>query len=500
MLKLLRKQKFAKKIFYLLAIIIVPSFILWGSATAIRDRNEKGTAGYAGKIFNKKVSFEEYLSALHAWRNELRMRFGAQANQAETLLDSNESTWDKLILLYEAKRLKIKVSNDELTVYVTSLPFLQREGIFSPELYDLFLKYSLGTPARIFEEQIRDSLKIQRLFDLVTNDAAISDTEVKDRYKQENEQIKVKYVAVFSKDLENEITVNDVELNDYYEKNKEALKIPIQINLKYAGSEFPDQATEEQKQDTLKKVIQIQEAANKSSDLAAAAEGLGLQIKETGFFSLGEAIPGVELPIQNTIVLFNLKENQASNIMQTPQGIYIFRLKEKRIDYIPSFEEAKERVKNKLVKEKAKQLAKSKIEGYSSKINSEKQSNPNLSLVEIANKLNLAIPETDFFTRKTYPQELEESDSLIQAAFNLSEGEISQPVELEQGYVLMARTEFKPIDEEKFQKDKEDFKKALLEEKKNNIFDEYFAKLKSQAHLLDYVSTQQTKVVPTKSN
>lgn len=500
MLKLLRKQKFAKKIFYLLAIIIVPSFILWGSATVIRDRNEKGPKGYAGKIFGKKVSFEKYLGALHAWRNELRMRFGNQAMQAETLLDSNESVWDKLILLAEAKRLKIKVDNNELTSYITSLPFLQRDGRFNPELYNLFLKYSLGTPPRIFEEQIRDSLKIQKIFDFVTDDILASETEVKNRYKQENEQIKLRYIAVLSEDLKNMVKVKEDELKDYYEKNKDTFKIPIQINLSYIGIEYPEGATDEQKEEIQKKIAEAHEAVSESNDLATTKEDLDLQTKSTGFFALGEIMPEVKMPPQDNIVLFNLKEDRISNIMQTSRGAYIFQLKEKRIDHIPEFEEVKERVTSRITEEKAKELAKSIIDTYYSEVKSEKELNPDSNIKDIANKLNLPTKETEFFTRNSYPQDLGESEDLSNVVFELEKGEISQPVELPQGYFIVERTEFKPIDEEDFQNDKEIFEKVVLEEKKNKSFEDYFTKLKDQSQLVDYVSMQQNKVVPTNSN
>ena len=53
MLKLLRNKKTAKKIWIVLAIIILPAFIFWGFGGAMRDKNEKG---YIGKISGKKIS------------------------------------------------------------------------------------------------------------------------------------------------------------------------------------------------------------------------------------------------------------------------------------------------------------------------------------------------------------------------------------------------------------------------------------------------------------
>jgi len=72
MLKILRKRKVAKKIFYFLAIVIVPAFVLWGSSSVIRNKDEKG---YAGEIFGKKVSFNQYAHARQGWRVQLQLQY-----------------------------------------------------------------------------------------------------------------------------------------------------------------------------------------------------------------------------------------------------------------------------------------------------------------------------------------------------------------------------------------------------------------------------------------
>jgi parvulin-like peptidyl-prolyl isomerase len=487
MLKLLRKQKNAKKIFYVLAIIIVPSFILWGSATVIKDNDSKG---YAGKIFGKKVSFEQYMNALSAWRNQLVMKFGDQARQLENILDSNQAVWEKLILLQEAKRLKIKISNEELTQYITSIPFLQKNGVFEPESYELFLKYSLSTPPRVFEEQIREALMAQKLFDFVTDDVQVADDEVKEKYKQQNEQIKVKYIAVLSKDLESQVTSSEPEQIEYYEKQKDGFIVPIEINLNYAFINYPDNATEEQKSDIEKRIRQLRDSVKSSKNFKDLQEKHGLQIKETGFFILGDSILEIAITPKELVELFNFKQGEISDIFQTPKGPYIFELKEKRTNYLPPFQEVKEKVLAGLTKIKSKELAKSKIEQYYSKVKAEKESKPESSLSKILDKMNLAVKETDLFNRSKPPFEVDDPSAFNQIAFNLKTGEISGVIELNEGYCIVELLDYKPINEEEFQKEKENLRKAILEEKKDKAFEGYFIKLKEKANLTDYISSQ----------
>lgn len=50
-LKLLRNKKVSKKIFYVLAAIIIPAFVVWGSASVM---NKDKTPNIAGRISAKR--------------------------------------------------------------------------------------------------------------------------------------------------------------------------------------------------------------------------------------------------------------------------------------------------------------------------------------------------------------------------------------------------------------------------------------------------------------
>ncbi|MDD5006214.1 MAG: SurA N-terminal domain-containing protein [Candidatus Omnitrophica bacterium] len=499
MLKFLRKQKVAKRIFYALAIIIVPSFILWGSATVIRDRNAKG---YAGIVFGKKISYDEYRSTLQTWRNQLKIKFGDKANQIEKILDGNQAVWDRLIMRYGIKRMNIRISNDELTNYITSLPFLQKDGVFDPQLYELFLRYSLNTPARIFEEEVRENLKFQKLFNQVTQDIQVTEEEIKNRYIEDNEQIKVKYVCVLYKDVAREVNLTEDELKGYYDKNKTEFTIPIQADLNCIGIDLPQDATEAQKKEASEKMEAARLFLGEGNDLPKAEDKFGLKTQETGFFSLGDPLPGFDnwLPL-DFADLFNLKEKEFTDVMQTPRGPYIFQLKEKRLDYTPSFEELKGKIKKILTAEKARELAKTKMDNYYSQITTKIKENSNPDLIKIADSLSLPVKETDLFSRYTAVPEIGAFENFNEAACNLKEGQISEITELPQGYfVVILISQRKPIDEEKFKKEKEAVQQELLRDKKAKVFDEFFASIRSRANPKDFIGPQEKPNSPTKSN
>ena len=52
MLKILRNKKTAKKVWIVLAIIIIPAFALWGFGSSSHSRQENATAG---RIFGRRM-------------------------------------------------------------------------------------------------------------------------------------------------------------------------------------------------------------------------------------------------------------------------------------------------------------------------------------------------------------------------------------------------------------------------------------------------------------
>ena len=80
MLKNLRKKKMAKFIWIILAIIVIPAFVLWGSSGTTRSKEE---STYLGKIFGKKVTLLELQDAISAVRNQVIMEYGDNSAEIE---------------------------------------------------------------------------------------------------------------------------------------------------------------------------------------------------------------------------------------------------------------------------------------------------------------------------------------------------------------------------------------------------------------------------------
>jgi hypothetical protein len=179
MLKLLRNKKLAKKIWITMAILILPAFLFWGFGSAMRNRNEEG---FAGQIFGKKITNEEYKGAIEAVRNIAIMRYGENFSETEKQINLKSQAWERLIFLHEARASKIKASDREVIELIESYPFFQNKGVFDNRIYSEITQYVFHTQPRVFEEQVRENIIISKLYDQVIDKVAVDDKEIREAY------------------------------------------------------------------------------------------------------------------------------------------------------------------------------------------------------------------------------------------------------------------------------------------------------------------------------
>lgn len=276
MLKQLRNKKTAKRILWTLAIIIIPPFVFWGAGGLLKEKRE---INYAGKIFGRKIGFSEYRNSYLAVRNQWVLRYGEENfEKLEKYLGLSQQAWERLILLYETDKRRLKIKDSEVISTIEKMPIFQKNNLFDQKVYDYVLRYILRTPARLFEENIRDGLKISKLYEEVTAEINASDQELETEYKKENEQVKVEYALVSS------------------DKEK-AYKILAQIKAS--------------------------RAKNPKESFAGLTKSLGLEIKETPLFKRNDPIEGIGKAEEFANIAFGTLENNISEVIEADKNFYI---------------------------------------------------------------------------------------------------------------------------------------------------------------------------------
>lgn len=471
MFKIIRKKTVAKFTLWFL----IATFVIWGGGTAVTRRKTGGDS--AGSIFGKKVSWELYSKNLFAVRTQGMMRYGDRFKEVESLLGLEDQAWDRLILLFEAKRKRISTSDKEIIETMQKMPIFQKTGVFDNRTYQTLLQYALGIEARQFEEQMRDTITITKLIQKITDEVALSDEQIRQFYLKTNQKVSISYILVEPKEFISQINPAQDELKGFYEKNKETFQKPQQANVQYIGINFSDIEANIAEEIADK----ISKALKETPDFEKISKDYPVIIKETGFFTSQDMIPEIGFSYPFINAAFSLKENEISEAVKTQKGIYFLKLKETKQSYIMSFDEAKDSVKDIFVQNEAEALAKKTAEDLNNKIKEMALSNPKIILKEIAASLNKQLKTAEEITASSYIEGLGQTEEFIDVISNLKVGQISDVVKTQKGFCVLTVDKFEPIDEEKFNKEKETFKTQMVSQKKIEHFNNWFENLKNTA-------------------
>lgn len=468
LLKFFRKRKNMKRIMWGLAILIIPAFVIWGAGAGGKNKGDR--PDYAGKLFGKKVSYEDYYNMWNVARDYAVKSYGNNV-PGEVI---NQMAWSRIILIEEAKRERLAVPDKEVVEKLTSFPAFQRNGSFDRRLY----KSMLQDTARAFEEKLRDDLLISKLKDKITSGIRINDEDVKKEYIKKYEKIKSSFLFIPFSDYEKDARYNDPDLINFYEQNKEIFKKDEQANIRYIEILLSNHNAEEL-------AYKILDQVNMKKNLEEPARVNSLEIKETGFFSANEEIPSIGWSYDFAKRGFELQKGEINNMLvKTDKALYLIQLKEKKPPYIPDYAEVKDAVKKEFIKEESIKLSQKKSEKIYLDITNGIKANE--ALEDAVKKYGIKTRQTDFIARDDYIPEIGPAREFIEAAGSTEIGVISKPFKTLQGWVMLEPLEVKPIDEVKFIEEKDKFKETLLANKKEEAFNKYFQDLVKRADFVSY--------------
>ena len=487
MLKLLRKKGVAKKVLWVVAIIIILSFGFFGSAYLIRDMRH---TQYAGKIFGKKVSTDDFGKAFETTRVQAIIRYGDNYNKVLPFINLDRETWDRIMLLHEVNKKKIQVSDQEVVEAVQAFPFFQKDKKFNNSLYTDMLRYVFRLEAREFEEMMREQLRLTKLFDEITGNITLTEDEILERFKKENEKIVVSYILVKPESFKDQVGYDEEKVKAYFEKNKLDFMVPPSINAQYIQLNFPKDADDQIKASLKKQADEItQLVLSKGATLQEAAAKNNLEVKTTGFISQEAPKPELGWSFEMLQKILQLEVNQIDGPFETPNGLAIVQLTEKRDATIPSYEEVKDKVKEAYILSEAKEIAQKKADENLTAIRNEMVKDPQKDFAATTQALDLPVSKTPLFSRGQYLPEIGISSNFDEAAFGLSkEDKVSAVVSTDAGYCILHLDEVVPINKEEFEKKREEIVKALTNERKNTLFNDYLTKLRLEAHIEDNIS------------
>lgn len=507
MLKLLRKKGVMKRLIWVIAILIIISFGVLGTAYLITDIRQ--TISHAGKIFGKKISFEQWRETYEEVRVQNVIQYGDKFNQVRQHLDLDKETWDRLLMLKEADRRDITTSDAEVVDEIENYPFFQRNGQFDTLLYNDILRFVFRIRPPEFEESVRHNLQIEKLTDQVTSDISISEDELFEKYNDKHEKAQVSYALFSAKQYLPQAEFDQSKALAYYENNKDTFRVDDSINVDYVYLPFPvspPQPPQEENGDTpLEEAMQTEQeretaatkaqadalyqALQENPDLTSFAENANLTVEKTGHFTMNQPNLSVGWSFQLLTQLFKEEQGFIPAPIETPEGIYIVQLADKRPSHIPPFENVVERVRGTVLRQAADEIAKKKAKEYRTIIKSKMDATMDDNFDDVVKELGLEVYQTPAFIRGQYLPKIGISGDFSDAAFGLADGKnLSDVVKTSAGYAILHLDNYTPADKTKFEEEKMMFQRELLAKERQEKISEFLTRLRIDSKMVDNIA------------
>jgi peptidyl-prolyl cis-trans isomerase D len=452
-------------------ILVAISFISWGGYSFFREKK----VTYAAQVNGVTIGSREYYDALQnqikQYREALGPSFSDKMVEELHLKDKIlDDLIDKILILQEAKRLGLSVSDEELRDAIESTPAFQENGQFDNRKYQWILRSNHMTPEE-FEQGQRENLLISKVVSLMkANEGKVSDEEVLDTYLFENERINLVFLKIFPDSLKSQVHANEVEIKDYYEKHQEEFRIPTLVQIQYLlfrPSDFErkvqvslDEAKRfyDSQKDTFgipkqvrvrdilirvdpqdasdkieakkKKAEEILEKAKKIKDFASLAK----QYSEAENASKGGDLGWVQrgmLGEQLESILFKMKAGDLSAVLAARDGFHIFKVEEVKEEKVKSFDAVKDQILGTLEKQKAQTEASRKADDAFYALFK------NRDLEGYSKEKDIPIRITGFIKEGDEIPEIGKSPLFYSSASSLRLGEISPVVSIPPNFYIL---------------------------------------------------------------
>lgn len=229
MLKSMRKnlKSLAPTLWFVIIAFIISIFAVWGGAGRLGESRGENVIV---KVGDRKIKADEYVESLRARLQTMQQEF--QELNAEFIQQLNiprqvqEQLIQKAVLLQFAEKMRLEATNEEIRKQIMNLPVFQREGQFvGYDEYEKILEWN-RIPLAQFEEGLRDDVLVQKTVDLITAGITVTNDEMWDHYKENNEHARLEYLIIDASDRELDREPTEEELKDYFGEHRGDYNLP----------------------------------------------------------------------------------------------------------------------------------------------------------------------------------------------------------------------------------------------------------------------------------
>ena len=198
------------------------------------------TSDAVATVQGRPISVSNFTRAYNAQMAQFRNAYGGNMSPAmlrQLGMDRQvlQQMIDQEAVLAEATRLGISATDAEVRERIVSIPAFQENGQFIGEQrYRQLLR--LQRPpitAAQFEDEIRNSVILDKMRATLTEWITVSETEADAEYRRRNEKVSLELVSFPSVSFLDQVQVTDAEVAAFFEKGKETYRIGERRKVRY---------------------------------------------------------------------------------------------------------------------------------------------------------------------------------------------------------------------------------------------------------------------------
>jgi peptidyl-prolyl cis-trans isomerase D len=398
---------------------------------------------------------------------------------------------------YEAKRLSMEVTPQEERDRIQQiLPEAFSGSTWLKDQYATEVQMRTRMTVPDFEAALRQGMLAEKFQHLVTDGMMVSPAEVEQDFRRRNDKVAIQYVLIKPADLAASVHPSDDELAAYFKKNLAKYQVPEKRSAQYALLDLAKlraqtHPTEEALRAYYKDHIDDYKVQNsvhaehilfktvgktdaEVAEIRQKAEDVLKQVKKGANFEdlakkyseddgskakggdLGWIVEGQTVP-EFQQAAFSLPKGATSDLVKTQYGFHIIKVLDRQTAHTKTFEEVRASILPIVTDQEANQQA----NDISNQMASAVRQSSRQSVEDIARKFNLESGVTPAVATTDVVGVLGASQEVRNALFQLRPGELSAPLHIDAGYVILTPKDILPAHQ------------AALSEVHNRVLSDY---------------------------
>ncbi len=437
----------------------------------------------AATVGDMEVSYREFERSYRQAENAYRQAYGGEftselASQLGLPLQVLNQLVNERILLAEAARMGLTVTDEEVRRAIVEMPELQRDGRFiGREAYQELLAAN-RLSADQFHASLREQLLTQKVRAVLAETVFVAPATIEQAYRDEAETATIRYVAVPASRFAADVSPDAADVAAHFAAHRENFRLPERRVVRYllAGADElaatlavdeaevrrlydEDPAATTRPEQVRARHILIRTTAERD---AAAAEALASQLLgrleagedfaalarefsddpgskerggDLGLFGRGEMVAPFEA------AAFAAEPGQLVGPVGSDFGYHLIRVEAKEPGGRQTFEEAAEGIRSRLRGERAQAAAEARARQLAERFAGQE---PAAEEFAAAAGGGVAAATTEAFGREDAVAGIGRGTAFAATAFELAVGAVSEPVRVPHGWAVLQLVEVQP--------------------------------------------------------